>query len=155
MLCARQERKAPAFIWPVSVGAPVDYNIPEVWSLEKGYGRIQPMRDHDQPDGLLEELEREVLGKMNERTFNGDNLNREDRTGEMAAYVLETYKPNFITLHLIATDHFQHEQGRDGHKVSTALAAADRAIGKILEAAERAGIMDRTTFIVHRGSWIC
>ncbi|WP_370513183.1 alkaline phosphatase family protein [Fulvivirga sp. M361] len=141
-------KKSASFIWPVSVGAPIDYNIPEVWSLKKGYGRIQPMRDNDQPDGLLEEMEREVLGTMGERTFNGDYLNREDRTGEMAAYVLETYKPDFMTLHLIATDHFQHEEGRDGHKVFTALAAADRAIGKIKEAAERAGILDQTTFII-------
>jgi predicted AlkP superfamily pyrophosphatase or phosphodiesterase len=137
-----------SFIWPVSVGGPIDYNIPEVWTLDKGYGRIQPMRDHDQPDGLFEELELEVLGKMNERTFNGDYLNREDRTGEMAAYVLETYKPNFMTLHLIATDHFQHDEGRDGPTVSKALAAADRAIGKIVEAAERAGILDKTTFFI-------
>lgn len=137
-----------SFIWPVSVGGPIDYNVPEVWTLDKGYGRIQPMRDHDSPDGLMEELELEVTGKLNERTFNGDYLNREDRTGEMAAYVLETYKPNFMTLHLIATDHFQHDEGRDGPMVSKALAAADRAIGKIVEAAQRAGILDRTTFII-------
>lgn len=53
-----------------------------------------------------------------------------------------------MTLHLIATDHFQHEEGRNGHKVHTALAASDRAIGKIIEAADRAGILEKTTFIV-------
>jgi len=137
-----------SFIWPVSVGAPVDYNIPEVWSLEKGYGGIQSIRDHQQPKGFLEEMEKEVLGQVNERTFNGDYLNREDRSGEMAAYVLETYKPNLITLHLIAADHFQHEEGRDGEKVHLAIGAIDRAIGKIKEAAERAGILDKTTFII-------
>lgn len=140
--------KSAAFIWPVSTDAPVDYNIPEFWYLEGGYNRIQPMRDKDTPDGLMEELEREVLGKMTSNNFNGDYLNREDRTGEMAAYVLETYKPGFIALHLIATDHFQHEGGRDGEKVPFAVAAADRAIGKIREAAERAGILDKTTIIV-------
>ncbi|MDN5203597.1 ectonucleotide pyrophosphatase/phosphodiesterase [Fulvivirgaceae bacterium BMA10] len=140
--------KSANFRWPVSVGAPVDYNIPEVWSLEDGYGRIQPMRDHEFPKGLLAEMEQEVLGKMNERTFNGDYLNREDRIGEMAAYVLEIYKPNFMTIHLTATDHFQHEQGREGPKVYTSLAASDRAIGKIIESAERSGILENTTFVV-------
>ncbi|WP_090261064.1 alkaline phosphatase family protein [Roseivirga pacifica] len=139
--------KSASFIWPVTVDAPIDYNIPEFWYLTGG-DRIQPMLDKDTPDGFFEELEREVTGKINPNTFNGDYLNREDRTGEMAAYVLEKYKPNFITLHLIATDHFQHEGGRDGEKVPMALAAADRAIGKIKEAAERAGISDRTTFII-------
>lgn len=140
--------KSASFIWPVSVDAPVDYNIPEFWYLEGGYNRIQPMRDRDVPDGLLEELEKEVLGQMNANTFNGDYFNREDRTGEMAAYILEKYKPNFITLHLIGTDHFQHEGGRDGEKVPFAVAAADRAIGKIKEAAERAGVLDRTAFVI-------
>lgn len=140
--------KSASFIWPVSVNAPIDYNLPEFWYLEGGSDRIQPMRDKDVPDGFLEELELEVTGKLNQRTFNGDYMNREDRTGEMAAYVLEKYKPNLMTLHLIATDHFQHEGGRDGEKVAFALAAADRAIGKIWEAAERAGIANRTTIIV-------
>ena len=140
--------KSASFIWPVSVGAPIDYNIPEVWSLEDGYGRIQPLRDHETPQGLLAEMEKEVLGQLNERTYSGDYLNREDRTGEMAAYVLETYQPNLVTLHLIAADHFQHEEGRNGEKVHLAIGAIDRAIGKIKEAAERAGILDKTTFII-------
>lgn len=140
--------KSASFIWPVSVNAPIDYNLPEFWSLEEGFGRIEPMRKMENPKGLLAEMELNVLGKLNERTFNGDYLNREDRIGEMAGYVLETYKPNLITLHLIATDHFQHMEGRDGPMVRKSLAATDRAIGKIIEAADRAGILDQTTFIV-------
>ena len=140
--------KSASFIWPVSVNAPIDYNLPEYWSLEDGFGRIDPMREKETPKGFLAEMELNVLGKLNEKTFNGDYLNREDRTGEMAGYVLETYKPNLITLHLIATDHFQHEEGRDGPMVRKSIAATDRAIGKIIEAAARAGILDQTTFIV-------
>lgn len=140
--------KSAAFIWPVSVDAPIDYNIPEFWYLKEGTDRIEPMRDKDVPNGFFEELETEVLGKMNNNTFNGEFFNREDRTGEMAAYVLEKYKPNFIALHLIGTDHFQHQGGRDGEMVPFAVAAADRAIGKIKEAAKRAGILENTTFII-------
>ncbi|WP_297336218.1 ectonucleotide pyrophosphatase/phosphodiesterase [Algoriphagus sp.] len=140
--------KSASFIWPVSVGAPIDYNLPEFWSLEQGFGRIEPMRQMENPKGLLAEMELEVLGKLNERTFNGDYLNREDRIGEMAGYILETYKPNLISLHLIATDHFQHEEGREGPMVKKSLAATDRAIGKIVEAAQRAGILDKTTFVI-------
>ncbi|MCR1025665.1 ectonucleotide pyrophosphatase/phosphodiesterase [Cellulophaga baltica] len=141
-------KKSASLIWPVSVGAPVDYNVPEVWTLDRSYGRIQPMRDNQTPKGLLEEMELAVLGKMDTINFNGEYLNREDRTGEMAAYILSNYKPNLMTVHLIATDHFQHEQGRDGKKVHTAISAIDRAIGKIMDAAERSGILDKTTFII-------
>ncbi len=139
--------KSASFLWPVSVNAPIDYNIPEYWSLE-GYGRIEPMREMETPRGLMAEMELNVLGKLNEKTFNGDYLNREDRTGDMAGYVLETYKPNLITVHLIAADHFQHSEGREGPMVFKSIGAIDRAIGKIMEAADRAGIMDKTTFII-------
>ncbi|MGB6151819.1 MAG: ectonucleotide pyrophosphatase/phosphodiesterase [Pricia sp.] len=141
-------KKSASLIWPVSVGAPIDYNIPEVWTLDESYGRVEPMRDNENPEGLLKEMEEEVLGKLNATTFNGDYLNREDRTGEMGAFILEKYQPALMTIHLIATDHFQHEQGRDGEKVHTAIAAVDRAIGKIMEAATRADIHKETTFII-------
>ncbi len=141
-------KTSASFIWPVSVGAPIDFNIPEYWLLNSDVSRIESMRTKENPKGFLKEMEEEVLGKLNDKTFNGDYLSREDRTGEMAAYTLEKYKPNLMTLHLIATDHFQHEQGRDGEKVFTSIAAVDRAIGKIMEAAERAGILDKTTFII-------
>jgi hypothetical protein len=49
--------------------------------------------------------------------FNGDYLNREDRTGD-GCVLLEKYKPNLMTIHLIATDHFQHEQGRNGKSLN-------------------------------------
>ncbi|AWG23636.1 AP endonuclease [Flavobacterium faecale] len=137
-----------SFLWPVTVGATIDFNIPEYWSLESNYGSIKPMRDNENPKGFLNEMEIEVLGKLNDRTFNGDYLNREDRIGEMAAYTLEKYKPNFMSIHLFAVDHFQHEQGREGEKVHTSIAAVDRAIGKILEASKRAGLEDSTTIIV-------
>jgi len=40
---------------------------------------------------------------------------------------------NQVALHLIATDHFLHEEARYGSMVHKSLAATDRAIGKIIE----------------------
>ncbi|NJK93845.1 MAG: alkaline phosphatase family protein [Bacteroidales bacterium] len=137
-----------SFLWPVSVGAPIDFNIPEIWDPKGEFNDVGPMRENETPKGIMAEMEKAVLGQMNSSTFNSEYLNREDRTGEMAAYILEKYKPNFMTIHLIAVDHFQHKEGRDGPMVRKSLAASDRAIGKVIEAAQRAGILDRTTFIV-------
>ncbi|MEL4307017.1 alkaline phosphatase family protein [Joostella sp. CR20] len=137
-----------SFFWPVSVGAPIDYNIPEVWSLDKNSKFMAENRKNENPKGFLAELEKAATGVLTEHNFNGDYLNREDRTGEMAAYTLETYKPNFMSIHLIATDHFQHSEGKKGATVYKALAATDRAIGKIREAAQRANIDDKLTIIV-------
>lgn len=141
-------QKSASFFWPVSVNAPIDYNIPEVWDVARKGPFLGKNREHESPKGFLKELETTTTGILTKENFNGDDLNKVDRTGEMAAYTMETYKPNFMTVHFIATDHFQHSEGKKGPTVYKALAATDRAIGKIVEAAKRAGIIENTTFII-------
>ena len=134
--------------WPTTVGAPIDYNLPQIWAIDGSGDDLALVREHEQPEGFLDELEREATGRMTNDIFGLGDLTREDRTGAMAAYTLETHQPNFMTVHLIHTDHYQHREGRDGPMVRRALAAVDRAIGQMVDAAERAGIMDETTFVV-------
>jgi hypothetical protein len=99
--------------------------------------------------GLVEELEREATGRLDVRAnFNGDWLTRDDRLGAMAAHLLETRRPALTALHLIGTDHFQHDEGRSGDRVARAVGAIDRAVGQLVDAAERAGILERTTFVI-------
>jgi predicted AlkP superfamily pyrophosphatase or phosphodiesterase len=66
----------------------------------------------------------------------------------MAAYLIETKKPTLLAIHVAASDHFQHQDGRRSDMVLRALSAADRAISAMVEAAERGGIADQTAFIV-------
>jgi predicted AlkP superfamily pyrophosphatase or phosphodiesterase len=141
-------RTSAAVMWPVTVGAPVDFLVPEVWSLDPTVDRLAPMRARATP-GLVEELERDATGRLDaRRNFSGDWLTRDDRLGAMAAHLLETRRPALTAVHLIGTDHFQHEAGRTGDRVTRAVAALDRAVGQLVEAADRAGILERTTFII-------
>ncbi len=137
-----------SFWWPVSVGAPIDYNVPEIWSLEDGYGTDEPLRWNDTPDGFIEELEREATGRFNAGNLSGDYLTRERLTSAAAAYTIETYRPTFMTVHLIGVDHFQHVDGRDSVKVRQSVAAVDTAIFELVDAATRAGILERTAFVI-------
>ncbi len=134
--------------WPVSVGAPIDRNLPEIWSLDPKVDPIDAMRAVEQPPGLIAELEREATGRLSRETFTIAHLTRDDRAGAMAAYLLERYRPSLLTVHLIEADHFQHEEGRDGPMVRRAVATVDRAIAQVVEAAGRAGILGRTAFVV-------
>jgi predicted AlkP superfamily pyrophosphatase or phosphodiesterase len=134
--------------WPVSVGAPVDWNLPEIWSLDSKVTAIDTLRNASSPDGLWEEIEREATGRLTDLNFNIDWITRDDRAGDIAAYLLARHQPNLMTVHLIEADHFQHIDGKDGHRVRRALAAADRAISQMVEAAGQAGILDRTAFVV-------
>ncbi len=134
--------------WPVSVGAPIDRNVPEIWPLEEGADPIELLREHDRPPELLDEIEREATGRLTADNFTIEHLTRDDRAGDAAAYLVERYRPRLLTVHLIETDRVQHDEGREGDRVRRAVAAADRAIGQMREAAARAGILDRTAFVI-------
>ena len=66
----------------------------------------------------------------------------------MAGYILRKYKPAFLAIHIGLTDHFQHEQGREGDKVRSAVVGVDVAIRTIMDAVEMAGMSGNTTFII-------
>ncbi len=78
------------------------------------------------PAGLVEELEREATGRLSSANFSFGRMNLDDKSSEMAAYLLATYKPNLLTLHLLAVDGVQHDEGRDSPSLPRALATLDR-----------------------------
>ncbi|QHS58556.1 alkaline phosphatase family protein [Chitinophaga agri] len=137
-------------IWPVSVGAPVDYNIPDVWPVGKKTDRRDATAAATTPASLWEEIQENATGKLGPEDFTmvREELTMDENVARMGAYMITKYKPAFTTLHLACTDHYEHMQGRDGLLVRKAVAGADRAIGTILEALIRAGIKDSTAIIV-------
>lgn len=145
---ARAGRETASITWPVTVGASITRYVPEIWPLEQGADPLAAMRAEARPHGLFEELEREATGRLDAGTFTSDYLTRDDRAGAMAAYLLERYRPTLLLLHLLGADHFQHAEGRDGPMVRRAVAAVDRAVGQVVEAAQRAGILERTAFVI-------
>ncbi|MBS1598848.1 MAG: alkaline phosphatase family protein [Bacteroidetes bacterium] len=133
--------------WPVSVGAEVDYAIPEIWDPKNPSDRISEVRKYATP-GLIEEIEKNATGKLDSNSMNEEFLSLDENAGRMAAYIFKTYKPNLICLHFACVDGAQHEVGREGMKVKQAVASADRSIGNMLEAIERSGLKDSTTVII-------
>src|SRR5690606_880920 len=99
------------------------------------------------PPGLLEEIEAAALGRFPDFYW-GRNRSREDAVGAMAGYLIERYRPNLLLVHLNQTDYHQHAFGREHPEVRLALAAVDRAIARMVEAAGRAGILERTAFVI-------
>jgi predicted AlkP superfamily pyrophosphatase or phosphodiesterase len=144
--------KTASVFWPVSVGGPATYNIPEFWYLPETKGgkrnMIKALTDQAKPKGFYQELEQNATGKLQEIDFDGDYLSIDDNLSRMSSYIIRQYKPSFLAVHLVAVDHFEHEQGRDGDKVRAALSSVDRGIKSIIEAVEKAGIKEKTTFIV-------
>ncbi len=140
--------ESAAVSWPVTVGAPITRVLPEVWSLDPDEPLLGPMRQSTRPEGLWEEVEREATGRLGPRTYDPDHIDRDDTAGRIAAYLLETYRPALLAVHLLACDHFQHEQGRSGELVKRSVSAVDRAVAAMYEAAQAAGIAQRTAFVI-------
>ncbi len=140
--------------WPVTVGAPIDYNVPEVWSLSSDTTRYQAVERHTRPEGYLDLLQREASGRIEVRGPGGAPIDRwpttwwDEKKTDIAAWILETEQPNLLTLHIVTPDGAQHTHGREHPEVREAVALADRLVARLTETAERAGMLDRTTFIV-------
>ncbi|WP_345955436.1 ectonucleotide pyrophosphatase/phosphodiesterase [Mucilaginibacter sp. PAMB04168] len=139
--------------WPVTVGAPINYNLPEYVILPQGKGEkkdeIKAMSQESNPKELFQEVQDYAVGKFGaEYGATVDFYTSDQNKSRMAAYIIKRYKPAFLAIHIALLDHFEHEQGRDGDKVRSAIVGADVAIKTIMDAADVAGISKNTTFIV-------
>ncbi|MDR0659673.1 MAG: alkaline phosphatase family protein [Prevotellaceae bacterium] len=134
--------------WPVSVGAPIDYNIPEIWSKTNSLERRTASSEYATPKGLFEELLENATGKLSMEDYNLTSLSFDDNLSRMAAYLIRTYKPNLLTIHLPCVDGAQHKEGLNGKMVTRSIAGADHAISTIIDAVEKAGIKENTTIFI-------
>jgi predicted AlkP superfamily pyrophosphatase or phosphodiesterase len=63
-------------------------------------------------------------------------------------HIITKHKPNLLLFHLLTTDSVQHRYGAQSLAAYTALSHADAKVGRLIEATKKAGIYDRTTFLI-------
>ena len=114
--------------WPVSVGAPVRYLIPEIWRAGTADDR-KLLRALSTP-GLLTDLEAEI-GSYG----GGEGVRYDQIRAKFAVRIIRQHKPNFITVHLVALDHEQHLHGPFSPEGYAALEALDGLVGELRDAA--------------------
>lgn len=121
--------------WPVSVGAlSITYNVPEYWRAQNAED-LKIVRAVATP-GLIGKLEQETklpLGAL----FGEEPQNDLGRTA-YAMQIIADAKPQFMTVHLVSLDHYQHTYGPDTEKSKAALEALDADVGKLIAAAKAA-----------------
>ena len=128
---ARQAGMTTASIqWPASVGARVNWNIPEIWraNTDEDAKLVRALAT----DGLLPELEK-ALGPYPR----GQEIEDDERRGIYAVRLLETKRPQLLTLHLLALDHIEHDTGPLSRESFAVLERQDAIVGKLRDAAER------------------
>jgi predicted AlkP superfamily pyrophosphatase or phosphodiesterase len=128
--------------WPVSVGAPVDWNLPQIWRTGHDDDR-KLMRALATP-GLLAGMERELgpYAQGIDESVEGD----ENRV-RFAAALIAKEKPAFTTVYLASVDHNEHAFGPGSPEAIATIGRNDAMIGRLVAAA-RAAEPDLTVVVV-------
>jgi predicted AlkP superfamily pyrophosphatase or phosphodiesterase len=124
--------------WPVTVGADIDYNVPEIADPKEYPPTGKRTAQYSTPGLLAKALEG---GSRGDDTTDG-------RRCAISEYVINTYKPDLMLIHLIALDDAHHKNGPRTPAAVTVAERMDGYVGRIIEATRQAGIFDQTTFFL-------
>ena len=130
--------KTAAISWPVTVGADIDYLIPEYRPIRtpEDLAITHALSTH----GLMQEFEQ--TSKTTEPP-----LSDAWRT-EAAMYILRTRKPGLLLLHLSSLDEAQHKYGPHTPETHAVLESLDAMIGKLRQQVDQSGNAANTSWIV-------
>jgi predicted AlkP superfamily pyrophosphatase or phosphodiesterase len=125
-------RSTASIQWPVTVGARITWNIPEVWRA--GTDEDAKLLRAVSTPGLLAEAETSIGAYRGGVDTSGEG---DEVRGLYAIWILEHKRPAFLTLHLTALDHVQHEKGPFSPEAIAILETIDSIIGKIQDSVQR------------------
>lgn len=127
-------RKTAAITWPVTVGAAIDYNLPEKFGARNGGGMDLRSIAQSATPGLVED----ITGKY--PSFHQQWMN--DRTRTLAAkFILERHKPELLLLHYVDLDSEAHENGPFSKEANAVLEYTDELIGELIRAAPKGTVI--------------
>jgi predicted AlkP superfamily pyrophosphatase or phosphodiesterase len=131
-VAAAAGRTTASIQWPVTVGAHIDWDIPEFWraSTPDDAKLLRAVSTR----GLLEEARAE-LGEY--RGGIDTSAAGDENRGRYTEWILEKKRPAFLTLHLSSLDHIEHETGPFSPESIAVLESIDATIGRIRATAER------------------
>jgi predicted AlkP superfamily pyrophosphatase or phosphodiesterase len=129
---AQAGRTTASVQWPVSVGARVNWLIPEFWRANTPED-AKLLRAVATP-GMLAEAERELGPYAGGVTATAD---ADKVRGKFASWILEKKHPSLLTLHLIALDHIEHEASPFSAEAIATLDELDGVIGEVRATAEK------------------
>ncbi|HEY6292456.1 MAG TPA: ectonucleotide pyrophosphatase/phosphodiesterase [Terriglobia bacterium] len=127
--------------WPVTVGAPIDWDVPEIWNPAKGQEpNLAYVARFVNPITLLEAGV--ALGLPRRGSEDDGNRTR------VASYFFARHEPNLTLLHLEALDAAEHDAGPRSPAANAALERVDVHIGELLGAVKQADLERSTDVFV-------
>lgn len=134
-----------AVIWPASRGAKtLDWTVPDVFdqALFEKYGTPELLEDA-RAAGIPFEKQMEWC-----KLGNAGKAQRDYMYTLLASHIIKKHKPNFLAIHLVSLDSFEHAHGRQVPEAYWAANDSDNRVADLIRATEEAGIRDKTTFII-------
>ena len=134
-----------AVIWPASRGAKtLDWTVPDVFEQElfEKYGTPSLLADA-RAVGIPIEKQMEWC-----KLGNAGKAQRDYMYAQLATHIIKKHKPNFLAIHLVSLDSFEHAHGRQVPEAYWAANDSDNRVADLIRATEEAGIRDKTTFII-------
>jgi predicted AlkP superfamily pyrophosphatase or phosphodiesterase len=121
------KRTSAAVTWPVTVNAPITWNVPEYFEKRQGGGMdLAAIRKKATP-GLLEEIAA-AFPSFSQQWV-------DDRTRTLAAvFLLRQKRPDFLAIHLVDLDAEEHETRPFSVASNSILEYTDELIGQIIAA---------------------
>lgn len=139
-----------SIFWPVSTGSKwIDFNLPEYFPTKHvSVSGMDYIRTVCTPSDIMAEIEREATGHLSDTTLRAGSFQYDAKVAGMVNYLTNRYKPDFMTVHLVTTDYKQHATGIYSYETQQSVAAADHAIGLILENLEYTHQKDSVTLMI-------
>ena len=112
--------------WPTSVGAPITYNLPQIW--RSGTDDDLKLQRALNTPGLEQELSR-TLGRYPGGTE--ETVAEDEIRSRFAIQLLQTKHPDFMTIYFTGLDTEQHESGPFSAQSNAVLERIDALIGTL------------------------
>lgn len=136
-------RRTALLHWPVTVGADVDVLVPD-YERARTLDDIKLIKALSTPglfDGVQARFpdffERYTPWKVSDRS-----------AMDIAVHLIETEPPELMFIHTLKVDDYTHKYGPWHDQVKSKVEQADAALGRLIDAAKKAGIWDKTTLVV-------
>jgi len=139
---ARQAHLTTASVfWPVTAGAAIDWDLPEIWDPAKGeVGDPLYVAKFATPGLLME-----ALMALGAPPADEDN---DVTRAHLSTFLLKSHKPNLLLIHLDTLDETEHHFGPDSAEAAATLERIDARIGEIVDAVKEAGLENSTDFFI-------
>lgn len=134
--------KSAGILWPVTGKTAINYNLPEIRAIKKENQVLKILKNGSSLYCLGLEKKFGRFRKGIEQPY------LDDFSTMCAVDTIIKYKPNLLLLHLIDLDDAKHDHGTDSPEVEKAMIRMDKRLGDLIQAVEKAGIKEKTTFLV-------